>query len=32
MDIANVSAGPTLDIHYLIQLDGPMALDKLYIT
>ena len=32
IDVANVSVGLTLDIHYPIQLDGPMALDKLYIT
>ena len=32
IDVANISAGPTLDIYYLIQLDGPTALDKLYIT
>ena len=30
IDMANVSTGPTLYIHYLIQLDGLTALDKLY--
>ena len=32
IDVATVSAGPTLDIHYLIQSDELMASDKLYIT
>ena len=32
IDVATVSAGPTLDIHYPIQLDELMASDKLYIT
>ena len=32
IDVANVSTGPTLDIDDLIQLDGLMASDKLYIT
>ena len=30
IDVANVSAGPTLDIHYPIQLDGSVASNKLY--
>ena len=30
IDVATVSTGPTFDIHYLIQLDGPTASDKLY--
>ena len=32
IDVATVSARPTLDIHYPIQSDELMALDKLYIT